>query len=276
MYNEASIFEALKASKNLELSESPQLDCQLILGHCLGQSRTWLLSHDEHILSTKEINAFNAAMEKRRGGLPLAYILGKQDFWSLSFKVNEASLIPRPETELIVETILDRYPNDEITIIDLGTGAGPIAISIASERSRFDIYATDMSFEALRLAKENSSQITNAVTFIQCNWLNAFDDKRFDIIISNPPYIEAENEHLCALKYEPIAALVAEDCGLSDIKLIISSAKNKLKPGGMVIVEHGFDQQLSVKNILLDNGFTGVELLQDLAGRDRVALAIMK
>ena len=274
MHSETSVFDALKASKYLELSDSPQLDCQLILSHYLGKPRTWLLSHDDYILSSKELISFNAAIEKRRLDLPLAYIVGKQDFWSLTFRVNEATLIPRPETELIVETILERFPNEEMTIIDLGTGAGPIAISIANERSKFDIYATDMSFDALSLAKENACQTTNNVTFVQCDWLSAFDDKQFDIIISNPPYIEAENEYLCALKHEPITALVAEECGLSDIKLIISSAKNKLKPGGMVIVEHGFDQQLAVKHILLEHGFTGIELLQDLAGQDRVALAI--
>ncbi|MFT7688076.1 MAG: release factor glutamine methyltransferase, partial [Candidatus Azotimanducaceae bacterium] len=197
----------------------------------------------------------------------------EQDFWSLTFSVNDATLIPRPDTELIVETILDRFPNEEMTVIDLGTGAGPIAISIASERSNFDIYASDMSFEALSLAKKNSLQISKKINFVQSNWLSAFDDNQFDIIISNPPYIDAKDEHLHALRFEPISALVAMDNGLSDIKAIISSAKSKLKTGGMIILEHGFDQQLAVKHILLDTGFSDVELLQDLAGQDRAVLA---
>lgn len=222
----------------------------------------------------------------------MAYILGEQEFWSLTFKVDQFTLIPRAETELLVETILDRFPLNglPVRVIDLGTGAGPIAISLASERENFEIIATDRTFGALTMAKNNSQLLLPnetsknssekrsektwpRINFVQSNWLDSFEDSYFDLIVSNPPYVEAEDKHLESLKHEPYSALVADENGLGDFRKIISSAGQKLRKGGMIILEHGYNQQLAVEGVLKENGFSGIEKLKDLSGVDRAILA---
>ncbi|MBL4679201.1 MAG: peptide chain release factor N(5)-glutamine methyltransferase [Pseudomonadales bacterium] len=277
-----SVKEALKTQTQLTQSDSPLLDCHLLLGQALGKPRSWLLAHDDYILSTSESASYFSAFQQRKEGIPIAYILGEQEFWSLRFTVNQSTLIPRAETELLIEAILDRFPPDtkkdhskgRVQVIDLGTGAGPIAISLASERKHFKIVATDRSFDTLCTAQRNSQQVSsNKVVFVQCDWLTAFEDGQFDLIVSNPPYVEADDKHLESLKHEPYNALVADEKGLGDFRKIISSAEQKLRKGGMIILEHGYDQQSAVEGILVEYGFSGIEKLKDLNGQDRVILA---
>jgi len=277
-----SVKEALETQAQLTQSDSPLLDCHLLLGQALDKPRSWLLAHDDYILSASESASYFSAIQQRKEGVPIAYILGEQEFWSLRFTVNQSTLIPRAETELLIEAILDRFPpdtkndgsKDRVQVIDLGTGAGPIAISLASERKHFNIVATDRSFGALNAAQRNSQQVSsNKVAFIQCDWLAAFEDGQFDLIVSNPPYVEADDKHLESLKHEPYSALVADEKGLGDFRKIISSAKQKLRKGGMIILEHGYDQQLAVEGILVEYGFSDIEKLKDLSGQDRAILA---
>ena len=267
--------EALAKHTCLTISDSPHLDCQILLALILKQSRTCLFGHPEYALTVDESAQYERLVRSRAAGKPIAYITGCQEFWSRDFKVSEATLIPRPETELLVETILTRYPEpDNTTIIDLGTGAGPIAISLAAERPDFTLYATDKSRKALQIARCNSKRHhCNAIHFIQCDWLNCFSDAQFDVIVCNPPYVDPADEHLPSLSYEPALALVAASHGLSDLKKIISTARRCLKPGGMVLLEHGNDQQTEVAGMLKAHHFTRIEPLSDLAGQPRAVLA---
>ncbi|MBV1878890.1 MAG: peptide chain release factor N(5)-glutamine methyltransferase [Pseudomonadales bacterium] len=271
-----NVKHALAMQHQLDNSHTPQLDCQLILGHILNKTRSWLIAFDDYQLSAAEYADFISALNARRAGKPVAYIIGIQEFWSLEFSVTAATLIPRPDTELLVETILQQPSNDAATVIDLGTGSGAIAIAIASERPNYTVVATDRSAECLQVAKKNSQQLArNSVGFIQANWLNGFKASQFDIIVSNPPYIEIEDPHLGALCYEPTAALISPDDGLNDIKQIISAAPDYLKPNGMIIIEHGYNQQSQVTALMASSNFSRIKPLTDLNNQPRAVLAFM-
>ncbi len=269
-----TVEEALKYKNHLTSSDSPDLDCQLLLAHALGQSRSWLFAHDDYQLGHCERQKFLNYCQHRADGKPLAYIVGRQEFWSLDFQVTEATLIPRPETELLVQTVLDRYKNESATLIDLGTGSGAIAAAIATERPAFSIFATDKTDPTLMVAAGNCQRLTtNPVRLIQADWLETFAPGQFDIIVSNPPYIDPDDDHLLNLIYEPTAALVSDDTGLKDISAIISGADRCLKAGGMILLEHGFDQQTAVIEMFKKHRFVKVEPLSDLAGQPRAVLA---
>ena len=208
-------------------------------------------------------------------GEPVAYILGSRDFWMLTLRVNRHVLIPRPETELLVETALALVTTPEASIADLGTGSGAIALAIASERPVWKILATDMSGDALTVASDNASQLNIVnVEFRQGSWCDALPPQLFDLIVSNPPYIDAADAHLTQgdLRFEPHSALVAADDGLADIRTLCSQAPQCLKPGGWLLLEHGWTQGPTVAAILQSSGLETVRTLKDLNGNDRVSL----
>lgn len=255
-------------------SDSPQLDCQILLGHTLDKSRAWLLANDEYAVDACSAGKFIAQLKRRRAGEPIAYLTGIKEFWSMALKVTPDTLIPRPETELLVETALDRIPDDHRTVADLGTGSGAIAIALAAERQAWSIVATDVSEGALEVARLNADRLgCKNIEFIAANWCEMLEDYRFDLIVSNPPYVEPDDPHLDELTYEPAGSLVANDHGMADLKTIIRTAPQVLKPDGLLIVEHGYNQQDAVLATFRDAGYRNVESKFDAGGHPRSTIA---
>ena len=245
-------------------------DLHLLLGHILTKNTAWLFAHQDFELNQLQINQLNLGYQSLQAGKPLAYITGKKEFWDLMLCVNEHTLIPRPETELLIETASQIASNPNI-ILDLGTGSGAIALALARQFPSAKIFASDQSKQALKVAQQNAlSNSINTVQFIHSNWLEGFQNISFDLIISNPPYLDANDEHLASLKFEPVGALVAEDHGLADFNTISRQARNQLNTGGIIMFEHGWKQKDAVTDILVTNGFAGVCSKKDLAGLDRV------
>ncbi|MBP3945808.1 peptide chain release factor N(5)-glutamine methyltransferase [Psychrobacter sp. K31L] len=242
-----------------------------------------LMMDEDYQLTDREMSQFNAGVVKMQQGIPLAYLTGQQEFWSLNFKVNEHTLIPRPDTEVLVEQVLNwinAQPTqlDNKRLLDLGTGSGCIAISLAHElkHANSQVVAVDLSSEALKVAQHNavSNNVSN-VEFIQSSWYQAlpiFDEPQFNIIVSNPPYIDETDEHLAHLTAEPISALSAPNQGLADIEHIVSHATTYLCAGGLLAIEHGYDQGDAVRQLFLDSGFESVHTVKDYGGNDRVTL----
>ena len=271
-----TIKQALRmASHAIAGSDTVQLDAELLLAAVLGKSRTYLYTWPEQVLSPSERSYFESVLERRVMGEPVAYILGTRDFWTLTLRVNRHVLIPRPETELLVETALALVTTQEACIADIGTGSGAIALAIASERPVWKVVATDMSGDALTVASDNASQLNIVnVEFRQGSWCDALPPQLFDLIVSNPPYIDAADAHLTRgdLRFEPRSALVAADDGLADIRTLCSQAPQRLKPGGWLLLEHGWTQGPTVAAILQSSGLEAVRTLKDLNGNDRVSL----
>jgi release factor glutamine methyltransferase len=271
-----TIKQALRmASHAIAGSDTVQLDAELLLAAVLGKSRTYLYTWPEQVLSPSERSYFESVLERRVMGEPVAYILGTRDFWTLTLRVNRHVLIPRPETELLVETALALVTTQEACIADLGTGSGAIALAVASERPVWKVVATDMSGDALTVASDNASQLNIVnVEFRQGSWCDALPPQLFDLIVSNPPYIDAADAHLTQgdLRFEPHSALVAADDGLADIRTLCSQAPQCLKPGGWLLLEHGWTQGPTVAAILQSSGLETVRTLKDLNGNDRVSL----
>lgn len=271
-----TIKQALRmASHAIAGSDTVQLDAELLLAAALGKSRTYLYTWPEQVLSPSERSYFESVLERRVMGEPVAYILGTRDFWTLTLRVNRHVLIPRPETELLVETALALVTTQEACIADLGTGSGAIALAVASERPVWKVVATDMSGDALTVASDNASQLNIVnVEFRQGSWCDALPPQLFDLIVSNPPYIDAADAHLTQgdLRFEPHSALVAADDGLADIRTLCSQAPQCLKPGGWLLLEHGWTQGPTVAAILQSSGLETVRTLKDLNGNDRVSL----
>jgi len=260
-------------------NEDTWLAAEILLSHILNVSRAYLHTWPDEIIATHLQAEFTAYMARYLAGEPIAYLIGAQDFWTLTLKVTPDTLIPRPETESLVALALQKFPVDAtIHIADLGTGSGAIALAIAHERPKWTVYATDADENALNVAKENASLLKiNNVIFQQGNWLSALPRQGFDAIISNPPYIEKGDEALSlnVLKYEPSSALFAEEKGLADLAFIIAEAKHYLKPGGYLLLEHGFNQAKDVARLLETANFDAIILHQDLAGLDRLTEAKM-
>lgn len=266
----------MQAAQLLGTSPTPRLDSEVLLAHVLGFTRSQLYAQLERILTFEEINQFQQMLSRRQQGEPIAYLTGKREFWSMELQVTPDTLIPRPETELLVELALSKIPySREVTIADLGTGSGAIALAIAKERPNAKIYAVDSSFAALTVAKMNANNLglTN-VYFLGADWLTAFAAETFDVIVSNPPYISSQDPHLTQgdVWFEPRAALVGDDDGLAAYRLITSEAKQILKAKGWILFEHGYEQACQVLDLLQAANF--VELLnrRDLAGQNRVSL----
>ena len=259
-----------------EQHDSASLDAELLLAHVLHKSRAWLYTWPEHKLDEKQVEQFNQLVQRRAQGEPVAHLIGHQAFWSLSLQVTADTLIPRPETELLVELALERIPQGATwRIADLGTGSGAIALALAKERPTCQLIASDKSRAALNVAKENArpNQIEN-VELRHGDWFAALEDESlFDMIVSNPPYIKNDDPHLQQgdVRFEPAGALQAGTQGLDDLQRIIEDALPRLKPGGWLLLEHGYDQKAAVMQLLQQAGYQQVEDYPDLAGQPRVA-----
>ncbi|MGE5624213.1 MAG: peptide chain release factor N(5)-glutamine methyltransferase [Bacillota bacterium] len=256
-------------------SDSPSLDAELLLCHALGRDRGYLRAHPESAPSLDELQAFEKLIAGRAGGEPIAYLTSKREFWSLPLKVTPATLIPRPETERLVELALERIPIDAgFCVLDLGTGSGAVALAIAHERPRIHVTATDKSAEALQVARENAASlgITN-VEFMEGDWFAALGGRRFQVIVSNPPYVTEADTHLRHgdVRFEPRTALVAGPDGLDSLRRIIQAAPEHLETGGSLLLEHGLDQGAAVRALLQAAGYSAVETWRDLAGLERVS-----
>ena len=267
--------EAVKyATAKLEnISESCLLDSQLLLCEACKINPTKLFAYPEQILSSKQEGKFYSVLARRLQGEPIAYISGKKEFWSLDFYVNEQVLIPRPETEFLVEITLKVISNIKAPrILDLGTGSGVIAISIAKERNDAFVVATDLSASALEIAQLNATSHQVNIQFVKSSWYTELNDELFDVIVCNPPYVAIDDPYLDSFvtKFEPKKAVVSNNNGLQDLEIVISGAENHLRTQGMLAVEHGFQQSKAVQRLLESNGFSNIKTYQDLSQFDRV------
>ncbi len=262
-----------RLTEEYDIAEA-RLDAELLLSFCLDRTRTWLKTWPDYQLSQSEKKTYNDFIERRLSGEPVAYIIGYQEFWSLTLKVTSDTLIPRPETELLVEWALQKIPQTEsFSVADLGTGTGAIALAIASERPHTQVFAVDFSEKALAVAEINRDMYQlDSVKLIHNSWLNNWSEGKLDLIVANPPYVAEGDSHLDKLTFEPLSALVAEKDGYSDILDIATQAKLYLKPGAFLMFEHGFEQAKEVRNILNELGYSAIQSVQDLSGQDRVTM----
>lgn len=254
--------------------ESSAFEAQLFLQQVLKVNRAWLIAHADDVLDAEPYKAFEDLLARRLAGEPVAYILGEREFFGLKLKVTPDTLIPRPDTETLVEAALAKIPNNntEFKVLDLGTGTGAIALAIASERSLSKITALDASSAALKVAQENALTLKiNNVQFVLSDWFSALSGQKFDVIVSNPPYIEQDDIHLSQgdVRFEPLSALASGQDGLDDIRHIIQHAPHYLKPSGWLMFEHGYNQAQQVAALLNDAGFSEIAYALDLAGIQR-------
>jgi len=276
------IDELLKeAETQLASLDSPRLDAEILLAFVINKPRSYLRAYPEYEPDSSALNEYSRLLARRASGEPVAYLTGERDFWSLSLKVTPDTLIPRPDTELLVETalaLITKIKTKPINIADLGTGSGAIAIALASECAHCQITATDLSVAALEVAKANAHTYQlNHINFIHSNWCSAFAaTQRFDIIVSNPPYIPENDPHLRAaeLTNEPLFALTSGKDGLDAIRQITQQASAFLYPSGYLLIEHGYDQGEAVQQLFQDNGFQQIETKQDLGRNDRVCVGV--
>ena len=267
--------QSLLDSAELPASPTARLDAELLLAAVLGKPRSYLRTWPEHEPGAEQLAAFAALLERRRMGEPVAYILGHQGFWSLDLEVAPHTLIPRPDTELLVETALQLAPATPQRVLDLGTGSGAIALALASERGGWQVIGVDRIAEAVALAERNRQRLKlGNAEFRQSSWFDGLAGERFDLILSNPPYIAADDRHLGEgdVRFEPLSALVAGVDGLDDIRQIIAQAPRHLQAGGWLLLEHGYDQAEAVRELLAAAGFTAVDSRRDLGGHQRISL----
>ena len=269
------------AIKQLEpVSDSARLDTELLLCSVLKKDRSFLRAWPEHELDQQQTHSFQEKLQQRLQGKPVAHILGERGFWSLNLNVTSDTLIPRPDTERLVELALDIIPeNAQWKILDLGTGTGAIALSLAKEKPNCFITATDQSFAALEIAKQNAekNQISN-IEFIQSDWFSNLENTQFDMIVSNPPYIKETDPHLTQgdVRFEPLSALTSGADGLNDIRTIIKNSLQHLKTKGALLIEHGYDQADAVCDLLKAAKFTNVSDFKDDNDNPRVAIGYIQ
>jgi release factor glutamine methyltransferase len=272
---------AITVGDALAQSGLASIDAQALLAHVLGRNRAWLAAHADAVLSRDDAAAFAALAQRRRSGEPVAYLIGSREFWGLPFVVSPAVLIPRPETETLVELALARLSADRATrVLDLGTGSGAIALAIAHARPRAQVLATDASAAALAVARENARRLgLRNVEFLQSDWYAAVPRSTeaqvgapFDLIVANPPYVVAGDPHLDAgdLRFEPMIALTPGGDGLDALRTIVAGAASCLVDGGTLAVEHGYDQSEAVRELFAAAGFVRVVVACDIAGIPRV------
>lgn len=267
--------ESLLKSAELPDSPSPRLDAELLLAHALGQSRSYLRTWPEREPDAAQCAAFAALLERRRAGEPVAYLLGRQGFWSLDLEVAPHTLIPRPDTELLVETALALGPGGPARVLDLGTGTGAIALAVACERPAWQVLGVDRVSEAVQLAERNRARLgLGNARFVESVWFSTLGGERFALIVGNPPYIAADDRHLSEgdVRFEPASALVAGEDGLDDIRRIVAEAPEHLEAGGWLLLEHGYDQAEAVRALFAARGFAAVESRRDLGGHQRITL----
>ena len=249
-----------------------RLDAQLLLAHRLGRARTWVIAHGDEPVETDALSGFEADCERRRDDVPLAYLLGEREFRGLTLAVTPAVLVPRPDTEALVdwaiELLAQRLPASS-QVLDLGTGSGAVALAIAAARPDARVSATDVDDGALALASTNARHLGLPVEFVRGSWWSAVGARRFDLVVSNPPYVAECDPHLHALRHEPQHALRAGDDGLAAVREIVAGAPRHLGPGGWLLLEHGCDQAAAVGALLRQSGFVEVSTRCDLAGQPR-------
>ena len=270
----ATIKQTLALAGKLEgLSDTARLDVAVLLAHALERDKTYLYTWPDRELTAAQQQVFESLLVQRQKGVPIAYLVGEKEFWSLPIKVSSDTLIPRPDTELLVQLGLELFDSDSPrTIADLGTGTGAIALALAHERSRWQVLGADISPQIVALAEQNrvAFQLMN-LRFVVSDWCSALPKQAFDLILGNPPYIAADDPHLLCgdVRFEPKTALVSEEDGLHDIKCIATQAKDHLKLQGFLLLEHGCQQAQAVREILSAAGYSNMKTFQDLAGLDR-------
>ena len=265
----------LQAKQTLEQSgsDSARLDAEILLGYALDKNRTWLYTHSDYALSDVEFESLNGLLEKRIAGQPIAHLVGERDFWSLTLEVNASTLIPRPDTETLVEWALELPLLANARVLDLGTGTGAIALALASEQPSWQVIGVDKSDDAVQLALNNAQKNQlQQVEFKSSDWFEQVAGS-FDLIVSNPPYIDGQDPHLQQgdVRFEPMSALVAEQQGLADIVHIIDQAPHYLRDQAWLLIEHGYQQAEQVRELLKAKGFQQVETREDLGGQPRIS-----
>jgi release factor glutamine methyltransferase len=263
------------AASRLTHSDSAKRDAEILLGFVTGWARTYLLAFGETLLTAEQAEQLTVLLARRERGEPVAYLVGEREFWSLPLSVSPATLIPRPDTECLVELALERLPATPCAILDLGTGTGAIALAIASERPDCQLTGIDLQPEAVALAQHNAQKLAiNNARFLQGSWFTPVAGQKFALIASNPPYIDEADPHLGQgdVRFEPGSALVAAEQGLADLAAIVQQAAGYLEPQGWLLLEHGWQQGENVRTLLNAAGFIAVATHRDYGGNDRVTL----
>lgn len=262
-----------------DVSDTAKLDAELLLCHVLQQNKTYLITWSDRQLTEQEHCQFNILVAERQKGRPVAHLIGHRAFWTLDLEVNDSTLIPRPDTEVLIETVLaelgEHNINQSLSGLDLGTGTGAIALALSYELPNSHWLGVDFNQQAVELSKRNKERnnIDNC-DFVQSDWFTNVPPQKFDLIVSNPPYIDPDDIHLNQgdVRFEPLSALIAKDKGLSDIKHIVNAATEYLKPNGLLVIEHGYDQGKAVQAIFIQNKFTKVKTIKDLGQNDRITI----
>jgi len=258
--------------EELQESDTPSLDAEVLLCHILKKEKAYLYTYPSHLLSEEESDAYDELLKRRQQGEPVAYLVGKKFFWSMEFTVTKEVLIPRPETETLVEAILQLPLPPEASFLELGTGSGALICALAKEFPQGHHWATDISNSALKMAIHNAKHngLQSNIQFIESDWFSQIPPLEVDVILSNPPYLSKEDPHLSSLKYEPLNALVSGPTGLEALFYLIQEASKYLKPGGWLLLEHGCDQEIPVTQAFTQHGYEHITTLKDLAGLPRV------
>lgn len=266
------LVEMINQAITAKVKPIPRLDAELIAMHVLNKERSFLYAMPEYVVPPAARDQFISLTKERGDGMPLAYITGTKSFWNLNLLVNKATLIPRPDTELLVELTLKLLPaTAKLKLLDLGTGSGAVALAIASERPHWEILAVDITEAALDIARENAARLAiNNVKFLQSDWFARIPPTHFDAIVANPPYIAANDKHLQNLTFEPYTALVAGENGYQALADIIKTSGAWLKPEGLLLLEHGYQQQNEVQKLFGRHNWRMIQSWQDLTGNDRV------
>ena len=262
-----------EAARNLAGHIEARREAQILLGHALGVRRAWLLAHDDDVADLSAAAVFRGLVERRRAGEPVAYLVGRREFYGLDFRVTPDVLIPRADTETLIDTALKILTQPaRQDVLDLGTGSGCVAITLAHERSTARVTAVDVSPAALNVARKNAVAIGVDVEFMKGSWFEPLAGRRFDLIVSNPPYVAATDPHLQRgdLRFEPATALASGKDGLADIRIIVAGAPAYLRAGGWLLFEHGYDQADVCRDLLRNGGFGEVFSRADIAGLPRV------